>query len=94
MYEEEKKNSFIKDLIIKLLYFFLFLFLFIWLYPAPKVNLDDVKVNVDKEVLDPLYKQIFNSNINSMKDAGRSYFTTDRLPNKAGDKVKISLKDM
>ncbi len=94
MYEEEKKNSFIKDLIIKLLYFFLFLFLFIWLYPAPKVNLDDVKVNVDKEVLDPLYKQIFNSNINSMKDAGRSYFTTDRLPNKAGDKVKISLKEM
>lgn len=94
MYEEEKKNSFIKDLIIKLLYFFLFLFLFMWLYPAPKVDLDDVKVNVDKEALDPLYKQIFNNNIASMKNAGKSYFTTDRLPSKTGDKVKITLKEM
>ena len=94
MYEENNKGSFIKDLIIKLLYFFLFLFLFMWLYPAPKVDLDEIEATIDEKALDPLYKRIFNENIDTMKDAGRSYFTTSRLPNKTGDKVRITLKEM
>ena len=94
MYEEEKKGSFIKDLIIKLLYMILFLFLFMWLYPAPKVDLSDVKVKVDKTELSPLYAGIFSDNINNMKDAARTYFTTDRLPSTNGGKVKLTLKEM
>lgn len=96
MYEEEKKNSFIKDFIIKLLYMFLFLFLFMWLYPAPKVDLSDVEVKakVDKEELQPLFAGVFNDNINAMKEAAKSYYTVDRLPDTNGKSVKMSLQEM
>ena len=94
MYEEEKKNSFIKDFIIKLLYMFLFLFLFMWLYPAPKVDLKDVKVKVDKTELEPLFAGIFNDNINAMKESARSYYTIDRLPKNNGDSTKMTLQEM
>ncbi len=94
MYEEEKKNSFIKDFIIKLLYMFLFLFLFMWLYPAPKVNLDDVKVKVDKSELQPLFEGVFNDNIASMKNAARNYYTIERLPKNNGDSDKMTLQEM
>ena len=96
MYEEEKRGSgaFIKDLIIKLLYMLLFLFLFMWLYPAPKVDLSDVKVKVDKSELEPLFAGIFNDNITAMKEAARSYYTTDRLPSTNGGKAKMTLQEM
>lgn len=96
MYEEEKKGSgaFIKDLIIKLLYMLLFLFLFMWLYPAPKVDLSDVKVKVDKSELEPLFAGIFNDNITAMKDAARAYFTVDRLPSTNGGTAKMTLQEM
>ena len=96
MYEEEKKGSFIKDLIIKLLYMLLFLFLFMWLYPAPKVDLSDVEVKakVDKEELQPLFAGVFNDNINAMKEAAKSYYTVDRLPDTNGKSVKMSLQEM
>ena len=99
MYEEEKKNSFIKDFVIKLLYMFLFLFLFMWLYPAPKVDLSkidlsEVEVKVDKTELQPLFAGIYNDNINSMKEAARSYYTTDRLPKNNGDSSKMTLQEM
>lgn len=94
MYEEEKKNSFIKDFVIKLLYMFLFLFLFMWLYPAPKVNLDDIKVKVDKTELQPLFAGVFNDNINAMKESARSYYTIERLPKNNGDSTKMTLQEM
>jgi len=96
MYEEEKKSSFIKDFVIKLLYMFLFLFLFMWLYPAPKVDLSDVKVKaeVDKTELQPLFAGIYNNNITAMKDAARSYYTTDRLPKNNGQSSKMTLQEM
>lgn len=96
MYEEEKKGSgaFIKDLIIKLLYMLLFLFLFMWLYPAPKVDLSDVKVKVDKSELEPLFAGVFSDNITAMKEAARSYFTIDRLPSANGGTVKMTLQEM
>lgn len=94
MYEEEKKNSFIKDFIIKLLYMFLFLFLFMWLYPAPKVDLSDVEVKVDKTELQPLFAGVFNDNINAMKESAKSYYTIDRLPSTNGKSVKMTLQEM
>lgn len=94
MYEEEKKNSFIKDFIIKLLYMFLFLFLFMWLYPAPKVDLSDVEVKVDKTELQPLFAGVFNDNINAMKESAKSYFTIDRLPSTNGKSTKMTLQEM
>ena len=94
MYEEEKKNSFIKDFVIKLLYMFLFLFLFMWLYPAPKVDLSEVEVKVDKTELQPLFAGVYNDNINSMKEAARSYYTTDRLPKNNGQSSKMTLQEM
>jgi len=94
MYEEEKKNSFIKDFIIKLLYMFLFLFLFMWLYPAPKVDLSEVEVKVDKTELQPLFAGVYNDNINAMKEAARSYYTIDRLPSTNGKSTKMTLQEM
>lgn len=94
MYEEEKKNSFIKDFIIKLLYMFLFLFLFMWLYPAPKVDLSDVEVKVDKTELQPLFAGVFNDNINAMKESAKSYYTIDRLPKNNGQSAKMTLQEM
>ena len=92
MYEEEKKNSFIKDFVIKLLYMFLFLFLFMWLYPAPKVDLSEVEV--DKTELQPLFAGVYNDNINSMKEAAKSYYTIDRLPSNNGGTSKMTLQEM
>ena len=37
---------------------------------------------------------VFNSNINSIKEAATSYFTNERLPQNIGDKVTITLKEM
>ncbi|MBQ7141025.1 MAG: InlB B-repeat-containing protein [Bacilli bacterium] len=93
MYEEEKKGSFVKDLIIKLLYMLLFLFLFMWLYPAPKVDLSEVEVKVDEESLKPLLAGVYSDNINAMKEAAKSYYIIDRLPD-YGKTSKMTLQEM
>ena len=43
--------------------------------------------------LDALYARIFNENVLNMKEAGKDYFTTERVP-KIGDKVTITLGQM
>ena len=39
-------------------------------------------------------EQVFNENLRTIKDAAVSYFTNERLPQKVGEKVKITLKKM
>ena len=44
--------------------------------------------------LDALTSQIFANNLEKMKDAAISYYTTDRLPENVGDSSTLTLSDM
>ena len=66
-----------------------FVFLLLWLFPT-KSYVD----NKLQDGLDPLYQQLFNEHLQTMKDAAQSYYTKDRLPKKVGDKVSITLGEM
>lgn len=78
MYNE---NGFsLKNVIVKIVLVLLFIFLLLWFFPMPK--------------MEPVYDRIFLSNIESMKDAAKDYFTLERLPKNVGDKEKLTLADM
>ena len=68
------------DIIIKIILLILFVLLLVWLFP--------------KADLDVFYDNVYNTNINTMKEAAKSYYTTDRLPSNVGDKTSMSLKEM
>ena len=77
---EEKKGFPIRDFLIKLVLIVVFVLLLFWLLPIPNLK--------------GLNNTIFNANVQTMKDAAISYFTTERLPKNVGDKVTLSLKEM
>lgn len=81
--DERKKRSLIIDFILKLILIIIFVLLLIKLVPWP--NMDS---------LNPLKDQIFNANLQTMKEAGITYFTTERLPVEVGDKTTLSLQKM
>lgn len=87
MYTEERKGSLLKEFLLKLVLIIIFVLLLIWLVPWP---------NVDSyiDALNPLKSQIFNSNIQEMKDAAILYFTEERLPENVGDKKTLTLQQM
>lgn len=80
MYNENGKNYFFRDLIVKVLLVLLFVFLLMWLLPMPN--------------LDPFYDKIFTQNMNSMTEAAKGYFTVSRLPQNEGETKKLTLADM
>jgi len=82
MYNEEnnEKNYFFRNLIVKILLVLLFVFLLMWLFPMPNLN--------------PFYDKIFTQNINEMTDAAKSYFTVTRLPKEEGEVKTLTLKEM
>jgi len=93
MYEEERpRGSFLRGLVINLLYMVLFLFLFMWIYPAPRVDLGDI--NVDREAMSPLLSQIFNQNLERMRISAREYYTIDRRPTRVGETRRMTLGEM
>lgn len=81
--EERRRGSLLKDFILKLILIIIFVLLLIWLVPWP--NMDS---------LNPLKDQIFNANLQTMKEAGITYFTTERLPEEVGDKTTLTLEEM
>lgn len=84
MYTEERKSrNLLVDFILKLILIIIFVLLLIWLVPWP--NMDS---------LNPLKDQIFNANLQTMKEAGITYFTTERLPSEVGDKTTLTLQKM
>ena len=102
--KEEKVVRFgIKDVLIQLLFIVLFVLLLLWLFPTKKfVSNNDKKVVCEgtsstctaSTTNNVLVDRIFNENIISMKDAAKSYFTLERLPQNVGDKVRINLGKM
>lgn len=89
MYTEERprRGHLLKEFIMRLILIIIFVLLLIWLVPWPNM---DSYINS----LNPLKDQIFNSNLQTMKDAGITYFTTERLPKEVGDKTTLSLQQM
>ena len=80
----KEKNSngstFIRDLLVKLLLIVIFVFLLMKLLPIPDLT--------------ALYGNVFSNNINAMKDAAKSYYTTERMPSETGKSSKMTLQEM
>ena len=84
MYTEEKprRGGLLKEFVMRLILIIIFVLLLLWIIPWSKMDVN------------PLKDQIFNANIQTMKEAGISYFTTERLPKEVGDKVTLTLQKM
>ena len=77
----KNRNGLIKTLLIALLAIVLFLLLLTWFFPT-------------KTALNPLMQDVFRNNMSAMQDSAKSYFTNERLPQKEGESVKLTLKEM
>lgn len=69
-----------KDVIIKIVLLLLFILLLVLIFPTPK--------------LDTFYDGVFNDNIQTMKDAAKSYYTIDKLPVSIGESRTMTLEEM
>lgn len=81
MYSNDKGFG-LKDLIVKIIFLAIFVLLLVWLF---RNNIPNMK---------PFYSNVFRENISYMKDAAKSYFTTDKLPTEIGKTSKLTLKEM
>ena len=85
MYEENRRfswtNFFIKGIII-----IIFVLFTVWLLSLSNKGISNS--------LDVLTDNIFAENIDRMKEAGKGYFTDERLPQKVGEVKSISLAKM
>jgi hypothetical protein len=81
MYNESSEKIFsIRSFILKVILVILFVFLLMWLFPMPNLK--------------PVYDRIFADNIDTMKDAAKSYFTVERLPKEVNKSVRMTLDEM
>lgn len=106
MYEERKDKFSVRDLILQILFILLFVFLLMWLFPT-RGDVDKLSkqcgsgkdskecpVVSNKDENTVLYDRIFNENVLAMKDAAKSYYTNERLPQTVGSKSSMTLKEM
>lgn len=77
---ENKKSTFVRDLIVRVLLIVLFIFLLMYLFPMPNLN--------------AFYDSVFNDNIQTMKDAAEKWYSTDRMPKEVGETSELTLQDM
>lgn len=89
MYEENQSTFRFKGIILKILLILLVIFIIIWLFPTKDYvsNLINQKLGTSKE-------QVFNNNVNTMKNAALSYYNGSRLPQNNNDTAKLTLKEM
>ena len=80
MYDERVRTIDWGGLIIKILLVAVVLFLILWLMP--------------RRNFDPLFNQIFNQNLQTMKNAARNHYTIDKLPENVGESEQMSLQEM
>ena len=102
--EYEKKGFPFREFVAKLLLVMLSVIMLVWLLPRfiqPKIvqqNCAQAKGTSTEEcssvAFSSLTSQIFQDNLERMKDAAISYYTTDRLPEQVGDKKKMTLGEM
>lgn len=84
MYTEEKprRGGLLKEFVMRLILIIIFVLLLLWIIPWSKMDVN------------PLKDQIFNANLQTMKEAGITYFTSERLPENIGDKKTLTLQQM
>lgn len=85
MEDENKKFSF-TNLLIKAIIVIIFILFTAWL-----ISLSHKGIN---NSLDVLTDQIFAENLAKMKEVGKEYFTTERLPQKVGEVKTLTLAKM
>ena len=68
------------DILVKIILLIVFVVILVVLFP--------------KADLDVFYDSIYTNNINTMKEAAKSYYTVDRLPSTVGESTSMSLKEM
>ena len=68
------------DILVKIILLIVFVVILLVLFP--------------KADLDVFYDSIYTNNINTMKEAAKSYYTVDRLPSTVGESTSMSLKEM
>lgn len=92
MYNERKDSFSIKGLIVQILFIVLFVFILIWLFPTK----GDINKNGgdNNQNFDVLTNRIFNENLQTMKEAAISYYTTSRLPKNVNDVETMTLRKM
>ena len=97
----EKRGFPLRNFILKLILIIVFVFLLCWLLPkfmVPAItkSLDDNGCSgaVETKGIKALTSQIFADNMEKMKNAAISYYTTERLPQNVGDSKKMTLADM
>lgn len=93
MYNDNTNFS-IKNLIVQFLFVALFIFILIWLFPLKSDLNKAVSDAAGSDTESVLLGRIFNENIIAMKDGAKAYYTTSRLPQNVGDKVKMTLGEM
>ena len=84
--EDERRINVVKVL-LKLIVVVLVILFSAWI--VTKLCSNNNPINSDK-----LVDQVFQDNLNRMKEVGISYFTLERMPKNVGDKEKITLQDM
>lgn len=84
--EDERRINIVKVL-LKLIVVVLVILFSAWI--VTKICSNNNPINSDK-----LVDQVFQDNLNRMKEVGISYFTLERMPKNVGDKEKITLQDM
>ena len=97
MYNEKNDGFSFRNMILQFLFIALFIFILIWLFPMKsdlKKLISENGTGGNTTDLSMFYDQIFNNNVVAMKDAAKSYFTTERLPKNVWDKVSITLREM
>ena len=92
MYDEDNndKHETLKGIFIKIVLVVLFIFVLMMLFPTKGF----VTNYVDKKVAENGSADNFNNNLLAMATAGSGYFTSSRLPENTGDKVKMTLGEM
>lgn len=92
MYEDNKKTS-ITSFFIKLIIVIIFVIFTLWLLSSINKGLNSNIDNINNS-LNVLTDNIFSENISKMKEVGKEYFTTERLPQNIGDVKSLTLKEM
>ena len=85
--------------ILKLILIIIFVFLLCWLLPKFMVPAITKSKNGNCATCEctgvkALTSQIFANNLDKMKEAAISYYTSERLPQNVGDSKKLTLSDM
>ena len=83
---EENRRFSLSDLLIKAILVIIFVLFAVWLLSiSNKKMTNSLSVLTDK---------IFAENIDRMKEVGKEYFTTERLPQKVGEIETLTLQEM